>query len=76
MQRVLVTGATGQIGSEVVAQLRGTGWRIRALSRSPRSATLPDDVEVVGGDLAAPDTLDAALADVTHQLAASPGGAA
>ncbi len=61
MKRVLVTGATGHIGYEVVSQLRGTGCRIRAMSRNPRSASFPADVEVVCGDLSAPDTLDACL---------------
>jgi uncharacterized protein YbjT (DUF2867 family) len=61
MKRVLVTGATGQIGSEVVSQLRGNDCRIRAMSRHPRSANLPPDVEVVSGDLSAPETLDACL---------------
>src|SRR5262245_53195960 len=61
MKRILVTGATGQIGREVVSQLRATGCRIRAMSRNPRSATLPADVEVVRGDLSEPDTLDACL---------------
>ena len=61
MKRVLVTGATGQIGSEVVSQLRGAGGRIRAMSRNPRSANLPADVELVRGDLSAPDTLDPCL---------------
>jgi uncharacterized protein YbjT (DUF2867 family) len=61
MTQVLVTGATGQIGSEVVSQLRETGCRIRAMSRSPRAANLPADVEMVRGDLSAPDTLDACV---------------
>jgi uncharacterized protein YbjT (DUF2867 family) len=61
MKRVLVTGATGQIGSEVVSQLRGTGCRIRAMSRNPDPANLPADVEVARGDLTAPATLDACL---------------
>jgi uncharacterized protein YbjT (DUF2867 family) len=61
MQRVLVTGATGQIGSEVVSQLRGSGCQVRAMSRNPRSGNLPADVEVVRGDLSAPDTLDPCL---------------
>jgi uncharacterized protein YbjT (DUF2867 family) len=61
MTRVLVTGATGQIGSEVVSQLRNTGCRVRAMTRNPRSADFPADVDVVGGDLTAPDTLDACL---------------
>lgn len=58
---ILVTGATGHIGSEVVSQLRGTGCRIRAMSRNPRSANLPADVEIVRADLSAPATLDACL---------------
>src|SRR5262245_34431711 len=61
MERILVTGATGQIGSEVVSQLRDTGCAVRAMSRNPRSGHLPPDVEVVPGDLSAPDTLDACL---------------
>jgi uncharacterized protein YbjT (DUF2867 family) len=41
--------------------LRTAGCRIRALSRNPQSADLPDDVEVVRGDLRAADTLDEPL---------------
>jgi uncharacterized protein YbjT (DUF2867 family) len=64
MKRVLVTGATGQIGSEVVSQLHGAGCRVRAMTRNPPSANLPADVEVVRGDLTAPGTLDACLQGV------------
>ena len=64
MKRILVTGATGNIGRQVVAQLRVTGCRVRALSRSPQSADLPHDVEVVRGDLSAPETLDECLEGV------------
>lgn len=64
MRRVLVTGATGQIGREVVAQLSAAGLPVRALSRNRQTAGFPAAVEVVGGDLAAPETLDAALSDV------------
>jgi len=61
MNQILVTGATGKVGRQVVAQLRDTGCRIRALSRNPQSANLPDDVEVVSGDLAAPESLGSGL---------------
>jgi uncharacterized protein YbjT (DUF2867 family) len=64
MTRILVTGATGNIGREVAAQLRETGCEVRALSRNPQAGGVPHDVEVVCGDLAAPDSLDACLKDV------------
>lgn len=60
MTRILVTGATGHVGSEVVSQLRGSGCAVRAMTRGGRSANL-SDVECVQGDLTAPDTLDACL---------------
>jgi len=61
MNHVLVTGATGQIGREVVSQLRATGCPVRAMSRSPGTGALPSDVELVRGDLLAPETLDGCL---------------
>jgi uncharacterized protein YbjT (DUF2867 family) len=64
---VLVTGATGRVGGQVVARLAETGKaRVRALSRDPGAApaTLKRDAEVVSGDLAAPETLAAALDDI------------
>jgi uncharacterized protein YbjT (DUF2867 family) len=64
MKRILVTGATGNIGREVVAQLRATECRIRAVSRTPDAANLPDDVEVVPGDLSMPETLDQCLTGI------------
>jgi uncharacterized protein YbjT (DUF2867 family) len=62
MGRILVTGATGNIGRRVVDQLRATGRHVRALTRRPEHAGLPPDIEVVQGDLSAPETLDACLA--------------
>jgi uncharacterized protein YbjT (DUF2867 family) len=61
---ILVTGATGTVGGEVVAQLHGAGVATRALTRSPAEARVPDTVEVVGADLADPHTLEPALRGV------------
>lgn len=62
---VLVTGATGRIGSQVVAELLRNGTPVRALTRDPSRASLPDSVDVVAGDFTDPDSLDAALKGVT-----------
>lgn len=61
---ILVTGATGSVGRHVVGQLLGRGERVRALSRTPETAALPDNAEVVRGDLSRPETLEPALAGV------------
>lgn len=58
---ILVTGATGMVGRGVVAELLAAGQRVRALTRRPAEANLPDGVEVVGGDLDDPESLRAAL---------------
>jgi len=62
MSEILVTGATGNVGRQVVGQLLAAGAAVRALARDPESAGFPTEVSVVGGDLARPDTVDAALA--------------
>ena len=61
MRPILVTGATGNVGRELVVRLRAAGRAVRALTRNPKSANLPGDVEIVAGDLSAPGTLDASL---------------
>jgi uncharacterized protein YbjT (DUF2867 family) len=59
--RILVTGATGNVGRNVVSLLSGTGSRVRALTRNPDAANLPASVEVVRGDLSEPSTLENSL---------------
>ncbi|WP_406311773.1 NAD(P)H-binding protein [Streptosporangium sp. NBC_01639] len=58
---ILVTGATGNVGRQTVSQLLDAGTDVRALTRDPASAALPEGVEAVRGDLADPASLDAAL---------------
>ena len=54
MENILVTGATGNVGRQVVSQLLATDVQVRAMARSPESADLPRQVEVVRGDLTDP----------------------
>jgi uncharacterized protein YbjT (DUF2867 family) len=61
MSEILVTGATGNVGRQVVVQLLAAGTAVRALVRDPESAGLPEAVKVVDGDLSEPDTLEGAL---------------
>ena len=63
---ILVTGATGKVGQEVVRQLAAANVPVRALVRDPERAShirLPD-VAIVAGDLGRPETLEPALRDV------------
>ncbi|MDW3848626.1 NAD(P)H-binding protein [Micromonospora sp. BRA006-A] len=63
---ILVTGATGSVGRHVVGELLDRGERVRALTRTPETAGLPEKAEVVRGDLLRPETLEPALAGVTR----------
>lgn len=60
----LVTGATGQVGRHVVEGLLAEGHEVRALSRTPERAKLPEGVEVVQGDLTYPESVASALRGV------------
>lgn len=62
---ILVTGATGRVGSEVVSQLLAASAQVRALTRRPETANLPAGTEVVQGDLTQPESLEASLRDVS-----------
>ena len=68
---ILVTGATGLNGSELVRRLSARGVPVRALVRSAakaeRLAALPL-VDVVEGDLARPETLSEALRGVDRAM--------
>lgn len=67
---ILVTGATGSIGSELVRLLVSGGHRVRALARDPEKAkALGAGVEIAQGDLTRPESLPAALAGVEKLFA-------
>jgi uncharacterized protein YbjT (DUF2867 family) len=61
---ILVTGATGNVGREVVRQLQQAGRRVRVLTRSPEKVAFSENIEIVVGDLTALETLKAALEGV------------
>ncbi|MFI7610244.1 NmrA family NAD(P)-binding protein [Nonomuraea terrae] len=64
----LVTGATGNTGRHVVAELVRRGERVRALTRNPAGAEgrFPAEVELVAGTHTEPEKLDAALDGVSR----------
>lgn len=59
---VLLTGGTGTLGSRVLPLLREAGCQVRVLSR--RSRPIADDIEVLSGDLATGEGVDAAVQGV------------
>jgi uncharacterized protein YbjT (DUF2867 family) len=62
---ILVTGATGQVGRQVIDQLVKRGAAVRALVRDPAKADFPAGVNVVQGDLLDPDSLRSAFKGVS-----------
>jgi uncharacterized protein YbjT (DUF2867 family) len=64
---IVVAGATGNVGREVVRQLVEAGEPVRALARDPAKAkaTMPPGATIVAGDLTDPSTLRPALTGAT-----------
>lgn len=62
---ILVTGATGNIGSALLRELhtRGAG-PLRALTRDASRAAFPAGIDVAEGDLSVPESLESALKGV------------
>lgn len=73
MSTVLVTGATGFVGSRLIPELVAAGHSVRAMTRRPEEYGGPG--EPVGGDVHDPDSLGPALAgaDVAIYLVHSLG---
>jgi uncharacterized protein YbjT (DUF2867 family) len=66
MSKILVTGATGNVGSRLVRLLRAAGEKVRAFTRKGERARFDDDVEVAVGDFKDRASLDRALEGVTR----------
>ena len=65
--RVLVTGASGFLGSAVAHVLRQKGYRVRTLARATSARANLDPLdEAFTGDILDSKSLDAALEDVDH----------
>jgi uncharacterized protein YbjT (DUF2867 family) len=71
--KILVTGATGNAGGEVLRQLTALGIPVRALvrSRAKAAALAGPHVELVEGDLSKPETLPRALEGIGKALLSS-----
>ena len=59
--RIAVAGATGRVGSALMARLAADPVKLRALTRAPDGQRFPSPVEVAAVDFDSPATLAAAL---------------
>ncbi len=71
---ILITGATGNNGKELVRQLTAAGQRVRALVRNPAEAAELNGprIELAAGDFGRTETLDAALRGVEKAFLLTP----
>lgn len=70
---VLVTGATGGVGQLTVAKLVDKGFKVRVLTRNASKAEnmFAGKAEIAVGDIRNPETLPAAMENVTHIICCS-----
>jgi uncharacterized protein YbjT (DUF2867 family) len=74
---ILITGATGNIGGEVVKHLIPKGLPLRIMVRNPAKADnlAAQGIELAAGDFSQPESLDAALAGVEKAFLVMPNDA-
>jgi GDP-L-fucose synthase len=75
-KKVLVTGGTGFIGTNLIENLLNLGAKVRTVSRGVRKNILPSEVEVMKGDLTTLESCRSAArgVDYVFHLAAAGGG--
>lgn len=71
-KNILVTGASGNLGRDVVAALVDKGFRVKAASRQPEKLAAREGIEVVALDYESPNTFDGALAGVDGVFLVAP----
>lgn len=70
---ILITGASGNVGKEVLKQVGETGVRVRAAFQSvAKAATAPSGVDIVTMDYTQPETVRAALKGVERVFLVGP----
>lgn len=73
---ILVTGATGSVGRELLTKLAERGAAVRAMTRRPAEIHVPPGVEAVYGDAEDPESLADAFrgAGAAYLMSAQPVG--
>lgn len=75
--RILVTGASGLLGSALLRRLQSQGAVVRLLLRRPNATLAADaNLEVIYGDLGNPEIVDRAVrgSDLVYHVGAAMGG--
>ncbi|HUE84584.1 MAG TPA: SDR family oxidoreductase [Vicinamibacterales bacterium] len=73
MSKILVTGATGNVGSRLVRRLKETGRAVRAFARDLAGKTMEEGVEAAPGDFMDKTSLQKAMDGVTAVYLLSAG---
>lgn len=69
---ILITGASGNVGREVLKQMVQAGAKIRAAYQDASKANLPSEIEVATVDFNRPETLKTALRGVDRVFLVGP----